>query len=513
MKNAKLLLKGLSKFVDERNIVKARLIFDEFHPSDIYKEIKDWPTEKAVLLLRLLKEDDASELFSEFNPEQQEEIIEALTSEEITELFEEMYTDEAIDILEDLPDKIVNRVLMNAKQETKSKINSILRFEKNQTGYHMVLEFVAIPLGLTIKEAKKQIADQINNEDLEIVGNIYVYDSNTDEYIGFLRPDAIIANDNKSIIDEYVEKIKAINSTSHIGEAQEAIGQYDISAIPVVNSKNRLIGVIEADDIIELHEEAEEAAYEQSAIKIIDKPYLEIKSWEMFKSRIPWIIALLIIGTLTQMIIIGFQSIWINAGVFTANDSMEAITITNIATLSIATALSLSSSINDAAGNAGSQTSSTLVRAIALGEITKGTYMKALKKEFIVSNLIGISVMVTAFIRIILVWGIFGFYKNIDSNAIGWLFLIATIASVSFFITIIIGNLVGAILPIIADRYGIDGAIFSGPVQTTVVDIITILIYFTLTTIVFVVIPSPVSNYHIDTRAITHTINNAIMLL
>ncbi|BDU67417.1 MAG: magnesium transporter MgtE [Candidatus Tyloplasma litorale] len=491
MKDKKILLQGLLKFVEERNVKKVRHIFNEFHPSDLYKSIKDWPTEKAVLLLRLLKEEESSILFSQFNPEQQERVIEALTSDEIKELFEEMYTDEAVDILDELPAKITRKVLKVADKKTREKLNSVLRYEKNHVGYHMVVEYIAIPLGITIKEAKNLIAKQINIEELEIVGNIFVYDKKTESYVGYITPSDIISNSNDELIDGNVTKIKAIKTSDYMSSAEKAITNYDIPAVPVVNSKNKIVGVIEADDVIEWYEEASEAVLEQAAIKVIDKPYLEINVLDLFKSRVPWIIVLLVVGTLTQIIILGFQSIWVQAGIFEAGSQSGAIELSGICALSIATAVSLSSSINDASGNSGSQTSSTLVRAIALGEIRKGNYLEVLFKEFKVSILIGLSVMIAAFIRIIIVWLFFGYFGGfgnswVDGTTAGWMILIAFVASVSFLLTIIIGNFVGAVLPIIADKYKIDGAIFSGPVQTTVVDIITILVYFSLTTAIFV---------------------------
>ncbi len=491
MKDKKVLIQGLSKFVDERNVKKVRLLFEEFHPSDLYEEIKDWPIEKAVLLLRLLKEEEASDLFSEFNTDQQEEIINALTSEEIAEIFEEMYTDEAIDILEELPAKITRKIIKAADSETRSKINSILRYRTNQVGYHMVVDYVAVPSDVTLKKAKEIITSLLNVEDLEIVGNVFVYEKESGEYVGFITPADIISGKDTDKVEDIVESVDPIRTSDDMSAASSAFNKYDFPAIPVVNSKNKLVGVIEAEDIIERYRDVGNDLLEQAAVKKIGKPYLETTVWEMFKARIPWIIALLIVGTLTQMIILGFQHIWAGAGVFDSGNLTGAVELTSIATLSIATAMSMSSSINDAAGNAGSQTSSTLVRALALGEIGKGSYSKAMWKEFSVAFWVGLAVMVTAFVRINVVWALFGYFGGYGQAAVTWevfgyMMLISMVASASFWITIIIGNLVGAGLPIIADKFDIDGAIFSGPVQTTVVDIITILIYFSLTTIVFI---------------------------
>lgn len=500
--NKKILLKGLTKFVEEGNIKKVRFVFEQFHPSDIYEETKNWKVEKTILLLRLLKEDDASDFFSEINPKKQTEIINLLSKEEVAELFEEMYTDEAIDILEDLPQKIMDRVINNADEETRGKINKILRYDKSKNGYHMVVDFISIPHNITIKEAKKEIKSKIKNDDLEIVGNIFVHHNKTEDFFGLIKPDDIFAHEDDEKIEKYITNVKPLFTNDHILESHRSMSKYDIPSMPILNKKNKLVGVVEAEDIIEKFEEAGELALEQSAVTSLGKPYLESNIKDIVKSRAPWIIVLLIIGSFSQIIITGFQLLWQHYDMFnTVSQVSEGIALSGIATLAVTTALSVSSSINDTAGNVGSQTSSTLVRAIALGEIgAKGTYWKALKKEFITSVIIGTIIMVVSFIRIITIWAIFGYFghyspKDDPKIITSYLMLIAFVGSLSFFITIVIGNLVGASLPMLAHKYGIDGAIFSGPVQTTIVDITTLLVYFSLTSAIFI----PLGNYLKDT--------------
>lgn len=495
MKKENILLKGLSKFVDDRNTKKVNLIFSEFHPSEIYLEIKTWPIEKLVLILDLLEDRDSADLFLQMSLKKQSKLIDVFSYEKINEIFEEMYIDEVIDIIKNLSPKFSKKVINSVEVKTKQKINKLLKYDKNKIGYHMVVDYVSIPNDVTFKKAKILIKKQIKKELLEIVGNIFVFNLKTEEYIGYLTPDDILVNDDDKKIEESIQRMQPAKTNDLLSNAQDLFAQYNVSSIPVIDSRKKLVGVLEAEDIIERYEDAEENIFEQSAVKIIDKPYLEITSFELFKSRVPWIIILLIVGTLTQIIALGFQSIWINNGLIsssTTSGDAAVVALSGIATLSITTALSLSSSINDAAGNSGSQTSSTLVRAIALGEVDKTSYGKAIYKEFKTSTMIATTVMITAFVRIIIVWAMFGKFSNIDASSheekmtiISYMMLIASIASISFFLTIILGNFMGTTLPIIADKFGIDGAIFSGPVQTTIVDITTILIYFTLTTAIF----------------------------
>ncbi len=480
MKEQKVLIKGLSKFVDERNIKKVRLIFDEFHPSDIYEEIKDWPVEKAVLLIRLLKEEDAANLFAELNPDQQENVINALSSEEISEIFEELYTDEAVDILDELPANMVRKVLKASDAETRSKINAILRYDENHIGYHMVVDYVAVPTGLTVRQVKDEIKKQINSDDLEIVGNVFVYDADNGKYVGYITPGDIIANENTTKISKFIKKVTPVTTSVTLAEAEAAISKYGLSEIPVVNTTKRLVGVIEAEDIIEWFEDVADQAFAHGAVKVTEKTYFDTTSFEQFRSRIPWIIILLIVGSVTQIIITGFQILWsYNGFMGAANEGL----IFELAPLTISTAIAMSTSINGTAGNTGNQSSSTLVRAIALNEVVPGTYRKAIKKEFFTANLVGLACFFTGFIRILVVWGIMGQFSDPDiSSHIAGMMYIALIASISFYITIIIANMVGTTLPMLAKKFNIDGAIFSGPVQSTIVDIMTIAIYFALTT-------------------------------
>ncbi len=522
MKDKNLLLQGLSKFVDERNIMKVRLIFNEFHSSDIYEEVKDWPIEKSVLLLRLLEEEEAAQLFSEFNSDQQETIINALTTEEISEIFEELYTDEAVDILDDLPHKITRKVLKAADSGTRQKINSILRYGKNQIGYHMVVDYVAIPTGITIKEAEERITSQLEDEDLEIVGNIFVYDRKTGEYEGYITPADIISHNDEELVEKFIERIEPIRTSDDMQNASAAFQRYDVSAVPVVNTKGKLVGIIEAEDIIERYREVGDTLLDQAAVVKTIKPYLDTSVWELFASRAGWILILLIVGTLSQMIVLFFQGVWMANGFLNNPSDVTGSTEQIGAALSmfaVTTAMAMSSSINDSAGNTGSQTSSTLVRAIAIGQVGQGTYGKALRKEMSTSFLLGLAVAVTAFFRIIVVWAIFGEFGGYGKGVanpewIAYMMLIAFIASASFFITIVLGNFVGAILPMIADKYGIDGAIFSGPVQTTFVDIITMVVYFSLTTIAFLLLNDSVWGIEqFPKEEVTTTINHSMSMI
>ncbi len=484
-KEKQVLLKGLSKFVDEKNIKKLRIIVDEFHSSEIYNVIKDWPMNKVILLIRFVEEEQAADIFGEFDPEDQAVLIDRFTDEEIGEIFDEMFTDEAVDVLEELPPEITTRVLMASDHSTREKINKILRYEKSDAGYHMLVDFVIAHSKDTVKQTQVKVKKQITKEDLEIVDNIWVIDENN-KFAGYIKPDALISEEDSEKIEDILEYTDAIKTTSNIKDAQDIMTKFDMSSAPVINNKNELIGVIEADDIIEIFKEFDDAIFDQAAIvQKARKPYLETSSWEIFKARSFWIIMLLIIGSITQLIIMGFQTLW--------SSELGASGETNwtIPAIAASTALATAATISGTAGNTGNQSTSNLIRALALNEINEDNYGIALKKETYAGLMMGAAAAFVSFFRMYAVWLIMelftynspggGIAPFADGKVLGY-FIIAIIASLAFFIAIIIGNLLGTVLPIIADKWNWDGAIVSGPVQTTLVDIFTFTIYLSMTT-------------------------------
>ena len=487
MKNKKTLLRGLDKFLKEKDIKKLQDISTQIHVSQIHDHIRNWKIENILLLLRYLNKEESSKLFTQLNPKKQKICLGEFTKEEIYILFDELYIDEAIDILDELNEETKKLILDSTSPKTTKKIRKILKYNKTQSGYHMTVDYVSVPSNVTIKTARSIIKKQIKNDDLEIVGNIFAVDEEF-KLVGYVTPDdMLVATDNKKL-SSFIKDVKATTTTDSVDLIKDVLGTYDIPSAPVIDSKGKLVGIVEAEDIIERYEDIEEAMLESSNVKAI-KPYMESTAFELFKSRCIWIIILLLFGTFTQIIIVGFQMIWSESGAWVSSSESGvagSATISMIATLAFSTALSVASSINDAAGNSGAQTTATLVRSLALDEIESKDYSKALKKETKVALLIGLAVAVTAYFRLFLVWGIMGQMNGITLEDFGWMNVIAAIACISFSVSIIVGNFVGAFLPIVSHKYNLDGAVVSGPVQTTIVDIFTFFIYLSLTTAVFV---------------------------
>ncbi len=493
-----ILFKSVEKFLNDNNSEKLELVIKDFYPFEFYDFIKEWSILKLVKLFHLIGPKYSSDIFKEFDVNKQIDLIEGFSDEEIKQIFSEYYTDESVDILEEYPYKIIQKVLNTLDIKEKIKINRIFTFAKHQCGFHMIIDFVSISENQLIKDAKNQIKNEIKVKENEIIGNIFVVNKEK-KFLGYVKPETIFVANDKDNVNDYIEEINAVRATENISIAENIMSKFNVSSVPVIDNNGILLGAIEAEDVIEMYEEVEESFLESSNIKLTDKSYIDTSVYTIFKSRVWWIVALLFIGSLTQIIIMLFQNIWESAGVWTG---IESATISSIVTLALVNSISVASSVNDAAGNSGSQTSATIVRSLAIGEITKSDYGKVIYKELKVSILIGASAAIASFFRMVIVWSLVGplWPRHLQEAAeihnqtigwiIGWMTIISLVSSITFFISIIIGNLTGVLLPIIAHSRNSDGAIISGPVQTTIVDILTFTVYLTLTTIIFI----PLSN-------------------
>ncbi len=494
------LYQAIEKFIEDENGEKLDKIVKNFHSFELYELVKSWPISKLVTFFELIGAENSSLLFKEFGVSEQIELIESFNDKEINEIFSEYYTDESVDILEEFPYKIIQKVLNTLDIKEKIKINRIFTFAKHQAGFHMIIDFVSVKNNQLIKEIKIQIKKEIEEKEHEIIGNIFVIDDEK-KLLGYIKPDVLFVANDKDNIDDYTEKIDTVRATENISMAESIMSKFNVPSAPVVDNNGVLLGIIEADDVIEMYEQVEESFLESSNIKLTNESYMDASVFSIFKSRVWWIIALLFVGSITQIIVMGFQSWWTSAGIWAGGEG-TGVAVSSIVTLALANSLSVASSVNDAAGNSGSQTSATMIRALAIGEITKKDYGKVIYKEFRVSFLIGSVSAIASFIRMIAVWFLLGTLmpSNLNDMAIehnqtvswvlGWLAVIAAIASFTFFVSIIIGNFVGAVLPIYSHSRGTDGAIISGPVQTTIVDIITFAVYLTLTSVIFVPLSS-----------------------
>lgn len=476
----------IQDLIFNKNLKEIRKISTLYDINEFYEITENLNILDKIFLIRTLDAEIAADFFDRLEPEEQEEIIQKFSNNEVNELFENLFTNDVIDIIGEMPPELVYKILTSVDTDTRININKILKYDISSIGYHMHVDFVYVYYDSKINEARKLIKEQVLSKEKEVVGNIYVVDQKTKMFKGYITIDSILSMDDDDYVKSNNKMLNGLNPLQTMEEAQDAISEFDLNSFPVV-SNGKIIGVIEAEDIIERLDQIDEATYESKKVKL---PYNQISAFQLFKDRISWIVILLLIGTLTQIIITIFQSVWSQTGYWEMASISGSLIITELITLSFATAITVSSSINDTSGNTGSQTSSTLIRAIAVGEIRQGEYWKAIRKETMSGVYTGLTSSIVVFARTLLVWLMFGYLNTTDPKVWAGLILIASIASVSFFVCTIVGTFIGAVLPILSDKYNWDGAIISGPIQTTIVDIFTITFYFGLTTAIFVPLAS-----------------------
>lgn len=494
-----LILKAIKKYYKEGDFKKINQLVSDIHPNlfyDYFIKQSDWKEDDYIVFLENLKIEYSAKLFANFQTNYQLELISILSDKTLKKIFSEFYIDEAVDLLEEYPYEKARYIINLLDQDQAKKITDIFKYKKYQIGFHMVLDFVSISSELTIREAKNDIKRKVNKKALEIIGNIFVVDKDS-KLIGYITPDRIIVEENDEKIINFLMPIDFIYPTDKINKAEKILSKFDVPSVPVVDKEQKIVGVIEAEDIIEMYDEIDNAFFEAPKEKYAGKSYFDFKIIEIFKSRVVWLLILLIIGVLSQIVIMEFQNVWRANGIYgTDSADAAAVIVSQIITLALFTSLSVSSSINDSAGNSGSQTSATIIRAIATGEIEQKDFGKAIWKEVKVAFYLGLAISVVSFIRIFVVWWIVGSLRDIPNAAsdLGWTegkvwlwySIIALISSFTFFVAILIGNLIGVLLPIIAYKFNSDGTIIAGPLQTTVVDLVVVTLYLGLTTAIFV---------------------------
>ncbi len=510
-------IKAIKKFVLENKKEKVVNLTESIPVPDLSFYVSKWESKTFLAFFNLLDYQLASEILYHLPRKQITKLIQNSSLELLRHLFEELYIDQIIEILENQTPPITEKVFSVLGSDEIAKIKEILKFDKNSAGYHMSVDYVKVNEMFNVRTALADIKRQVSENDSEIAGFIFVVD---DKNIlkGIVRSEKLISSSGFELIMNIMDDTPQVQTRDSLENVKQTISKYEQSFLPVVNRDNRLLGVIGAEDFMSnIVTISDSDMMEGGVVNRVNKPYSQQTARDLFRNRIFWILVLLIVGTLSQMLVIGFQLIWQNAGIWSYNQSSGAATAltSSIITLALTTSLSVASSINDASGNSGAQSSTTILRAIATNDIDSSMFRMVLFKELKASILIGLTVSVTSLARMWIVWGVMGQLSSITNGFdFFWYFIISLIAAFSFFAAILIGNLVGALLPMLADRFNRDGALFSGPVQTTIVDIITFTVYLSLTTIVFV-LSKDFINSHDSFSAIVsmqHIVNCALLI-
>ena len=435
----------IRNLLEEKNykILKAEL--SEMNSSDIADIFSEFNTKEIVTLFRLLKKDVAVEVFGLFDTTISKEVLNYLSDKEAVQLIEEMASDDATDVLEEMPANIVNKILKMCSEETRKDINKLLNYKEDSAGSLMTVEYAELKSNITVEEAIKTLKKKV--DEYETIDNVYIVDNHR-KLQGIIKIQDLLFAEKKDKINSLIHSIKYYATTSmDQEEVANIFKKYDITIMPVVDSEKRLVGIITIDDIVDvLEEEATEDMKKMAAIIPVDKPYNKVTIFETFKSRIPWLLLLMVSATFTGKIIQSFEDKLAACAVLTAFIPM----------------------IMDTGGNAGGQASVSIIRALSLNEVEFKDIFKVAWKELRVSICCAIILAICNFIKIIL----------IDKVTIP----ISLVVCATLAITIIIAKLIGCTLPMIAKKLGFDPAVMASPFITTIVDACALLIYFQIAT-------------------------------
>ena len=434
----------LQEMIREKQIKRLREIFDEYNIVNLAEMVEALSLEEALFLFKILRNEITGVLFSYFDAEHQEKLIETFTSNEIQNILDNLYSDDITEFMEELPANLVRKVLIAATPEQRKEINLSLSYPENSAGSIMSTDFVELKQGDTIGQAIRKIKRQ--GRVAEVIDDCYIVDS-ARRLVGMVELESILFQEEDDLIDEYM-KIDFVFVNTHDDQESVALEMqhYDLMAIPVVNDDQCFIGIITIDDIMDImEEEVTEDIHKMAAITPIEDSYLQATTFSMVKSRVTWLMLMMLFSLLAEGILAQFEE-----------------------TLAIIPALAaFVPMIMGTAGNAGNQSSVMIIREISLKEVEIKDFWKVLTIESKVSFWLGVILFVASMARILLL------PPSVSLD-------IGLIASVSLVISLFFANVFGAVLPLFAILVKQDPAAMAAPLITSVVDAFALIIYFSL---------------------------------
>ena len=441
----------IDALLESHSYYEIRDLLKDLEPADLSIILEEFP-KKIATLFRLLPKDLAAETFVEIQSETQETLLSSFTDNEMKEVMAELYIDDTVDLIEEMPANVVKRILNNTDPETRKIVNEILHYPEDSAGSLMTTEYVSLDEDITVEDALKRI--RRTGVDKETIYTCYVTKPDR-TLLGYVTAKKLLLSDEDMIISDIMETaVIYVNTWEDKEIVAKEMSKYDLLALPVVDKEQRLVGIITVDDAIDvIEEEATEDIEKMAAIIPSDKPYLATSPFEIWKNRIPWLLLLMLSSTFTSQILTGFESKLASCVILTAFIPM----------------------IMGSGGNAGGQTSVTIIRGLAIEEIQMRDIFKIIFKELRVSLLCGFALGAATFAKMIL----------IDNFLLGnyeVTYLIALVVSFTLLVTIIVAKLVGCLLPILAKRLGLDPAVMASPFITTIVDALSLLIYLGIAT-------------------------------
>lgn len=439
-------LEVLKEYLDKKQYVKMREWMSELIVADIAAMIEELEEEEMLKVFRILPKDMAADIFSYLPIEVEQYIITSLSEREAARIIDNLMADDAADFLEEMPANIVKKLLINASPETRRDINHLLRYPEDSAGSIMTVEFVDLKESQTVTQAIERIRKL--GVDSETINICYVLDNQRKLKGTIALRYLLLTNPDNRIGDIMHENVISIHTLMDQEEVARQFQKYDFTAMPVVDNEDRLVGIITVDDVVDiLQEEATEDIEKMAAIVPSDKPYMKTGVFEIWKKRIPWLLFLMISATFTGKIIASFE---------------EALSVYVVLTTFIPMLM-------DTGGNAGGQASVTIIRGLSLKEIDFSDYLKVLWKEMRVAVLCGLTLAAANFLKLMF----------IDRVSL----MVSAVVCLTLVIAVFLAKVVGSMLPMAAKKLGFDPAVMASPFITTIVDALSLLVYFRIATL------------------------------
>ena len=437
-------IEEIKELIEKKQFTKLKEELKEMKSADISTILDELDKEQAVIIFRLLSKEKAGMTFSYMETDMREKLIKDLTDTELKNVLDELFMDDTVDLIEEMPSNVVTRILRNVDKNDRKVINELLKYPEDSAGSIMTTEFIDLKENMTIEQALDRIR-QIGT-DAETIYTCYVLDQNRKLQGIISIKELILAKEESLIADNMETNIISVNTLEDKEEVAKKFDKYDLYALPVVDNENRLVGIVTVDDAINvLQDEAEEDFEKMAAMAPTEESYFETSVFKHAKNRIVWLLILMLSSAITGTIITNYENAFAAVPLLVAFIPM----------------------LMDTGGNCGSQSSTLIIRGLATDELEVKDVFKILWKEIRIAVIVGVSLALINGLRI------FVQYKNLQ---------LACTVGLSITVTVILSKSIGCLLPLLAKKLKLDPAIMAAPLITTIVDILSVLVYFNIAT-------------------------------
>lgn len=437
------MVEKIESLLKESNYAAVAQLVIDLNPADAAVMLEELPAHNMPVVFRILPKELAADTFAYMSSDAQEILIKGFSDKELDEVMEQLFVDDTVNMIEEMPANVVKRILRHVDTDTRKMINQILNYPKDSAGSIMTMEYVDLKGDMTVEQCFDRIRK--TGVDKETVYTCYVTDRRRKLEGIVTVKDMLFASMSESIKNIMERNAKFVYTYTDQEEAARDLSKYDFLAIPVVDHEERLVGIVTVDDAIDvIEEEATEDIEKMAAITPSDKPYLKMSVFETWRKRVPWLLILMISATFTSIIITSYEAALASAVVLTSFIPM----------------------LMDTGGNSGSQSSVTIIRGLSLGDVQFKDIGRVLRKEFAVSALCGATLVVANFLKLL-------FLDQVGVT-------IALVVCLTLFAVVLVANVVGSTLPMLAKKIGFDPAVMASPFITTIVDAVALIIYFNI---------------------------------